>query len=81
LLPASAIGPTVSERCYISAGSEPAAALNPAVVEAMSEVGVDISGAFRKPLTDDAVRQGDVVTTPMGRGDACPFYPGKRYLD
>lgn len=63
-----------------SAGSEPADRLNPAVVEAMAEVGLDISKAFPKPLTDDAVRQADVVIT-MGCGDACPFYPGKRYLD
>ncbi len=63
-----------------SAGSEPADRLNPAVVEAMSEVGLDISKEFPKPLTDDAVRAADVVIT-MGCGDACPFYPGKRYLD
>jgi arsenate reductase (thioredoxin) len=63
-----------------SAGSEPADRLNPAVVEAMAEVGLDISKAFPKPLTHDAVRQADVVIT-MGCGDACPFYPGKRYLD
>jgi protein-tyrosine-phosphatase len=46
----------------------------------MGELGIDISAAFPKPLTDDAVRQADVVIT-MGCGDACPFYPGKRYLD
>lgn len=63
-----------------SAGSEPADRLNPAVVEAMSEVELDISKEFPKPLTDDAVRAADVVIT-MGCGDACPFYPGKRYLD
>jgi protein-tyrosine-phosphatase len=63
-----------------SAGSEPAAQLNPAVVAAMGELSIDISAAFPKPLTDDAVRQADVVIT-MGCGDACPFYPGKRYLD
>jgi arsenate reductase (thioredoxin) len=63
-----------------SAGSEPADRLNPAVVEAMSEIGLDISKEFPKPLTDDAVRAADVVIT-MGCGDACPFYPGKRYLD
>ena len=63
-----------------SAGSEPADRLNPAVVEAMAEVGLDISRAFPKPLTDAAVRAADVVIT-MGCGDACPFYPGKRYLD
>jgi protein-tyrosine-phosphatase len=63
-----------------SAGSEPADRLNPAVVEAMREVGVDISREFPKPLTDGAVRSADVVVT-MGCGDACPFYPGTRYLD
>ena len=63
-----------------SAGSEPADQVNPAAVEAMSEAGVDISREFPKPLTDDAVREADVVIT-MGCGDACPFYPGKRYQD
>jgi arsenate reductase len=63
-----------------SAGSEPADRLNPAVVEAMAEVGLDISREFPKPLTDLVVREADVVVT-MGCGDACPFYPGKRYLD
>jgi arsenate reductase (thioredoxin) len=63
-----------------SAGSTPAAEVNPAVVEAMAEVGIDISEEFPKPLTDEAVRDADVVIT-MGCGDACPVYPGKRYLD
>ncbi len=63
-----------------SAGSEPAAQLNPAVVEAVGELGIDISAAFPKPLTADAVREADVVIT-MGCGDACQFYSGKRYLD
>ncbi|MGO9218081.1 MAG: arsenate reductase ArsC [Streptosporangiaceae bacterium] len=63
-----------------SAGSQPAAELNPAVVAAMAEIGLDLSGAFPKPLTGDHVRAADVVIT-MGCGDACPFYPGKRYLD
>ena len=63
-----------------SAGSEPADRVNPAVVEAMGEVGIDISREFPKPLTDDAVRAADVVVT-MGCGDACPWYPGKRYVD
>jgi len=63
-----------------SAGSQPAAQLNPAVVEAMAEVGLDISREFPKPLTDDALHAADVVIT-MGCGDACPFFPGKRYLD
>jgi protein-tyrosine-phosphatase len=63
-----------------SAGSEPASSLNPRVVEAMQEVGIDISQEFPKPLTDDSVRSADVVIT-MGCGDACPIYPGKRYED
>lgn len=63
-----------------SAGSEPASSLNPAVVEAMREVGIDISHEYPKPLTDDFVRAADVVVT-MGCGDSCPFYPGKRYED
>jgi arsenate reductase (thioredoxin) len=64
----------------LSAGSQPASTLNPAVVEAMNEIGLDISKEFPKPLTDDVVRAADVVVT-MGCGDACPLYPGKRYLD
>jgi len=63
-----------------SAGSEPADRINPAVVVAMAEVGIDVSREFPKPLEDAAVRAADVVVT-MGCGDACPFYPGKRYLD
>lgn len=63
-----------------SAGSAPADEINPAVVLAMREIGLDLSKEFPKPLTDDAVRACDVVVT-MGCGDACPFYPGKRYLD
>ena len=63
-----------------SAGSAPANEINPAVVTAMQELGLDLSQEFPKPLTDDAVRAADVVIT-MGCGDACPFYPGKRYLD
>src|SRR5436190_6535519 len=63
-----------------SAGSEPAERLNPVVVEAMSEIDVDLSREFPKPLTDGAVRAADVVIT-MGCGDACPIYPGKRYED
>jgi len=62
-----------------SAGSEPVDAINPAVVEAMSEVGIDLSGEVPKRLTDEAVREADAVVT-MGCGDACPIYPGKRYL-
>jgi protein-tyrosine-phosphatase len=63
-----------------SAGSEPARSLNPSVVEAMREVGIDISREFPKPLSDDAVRAADAVIT-MGCGDSCPIYPGKRYED
>jgi arsenate reductase (thioredoxin) len=63
-----------------SAGSAPADQVNPAVVAAMAELGIDIAKEFPKPLTDDAVRASDVVIT-MGCGDACPYYPGKRYLD
>jgi arsenate reductase len=63
-----------------SAGSQPADQLNPAVVQAMAEVGLDISREFPKPLTADKVQAADVVIT-MGCGDACPIYPGKRYLD
>ena len=64
----------------ISAGSEPAERLNPAVVEAMDEVGIDISAERPKKLEDGMVRESDVVIT-MGCGDACPIYPGKRYED
>ena len=63
-----------------SAGSQPARELNPAVVAAMAELGLDISREFPKRLTTDQVRTADVVIT-MGCGDACPVYPGKRYLD
>jgi protein-tyrosine-phosphatase len=63
-----------------SAGSTPASEVNPAVIEVMSELGIDLSNAFPKPLTVDAVEGSDVVVT-MGCGDACPVFPGKRYLD
>ncbi len=63
-----------------SAGSAPGEEINPAVVEAMAEIGVDMSEEFPKPLTDEVVRAADVVIT-MGCGDACPIYPGKRYED
>jgi arsenate reductase (thioredoxin) len=63
-----------------SAGSQPADQLNPAVVQAMAEIGLDISGEFPKPLTGDKIQAADVVIT-MGCGDACSVYPGKRYLD
>jgi arsenate reductase (thioredoxin) len=63
-----------------SAGSDPADEINPAVVEAMEELGVDLNEEFPKPLTDEVVRAADVVIT-MGCGDACPIYPGKKYED
>jgi arsenate reductase len=64
----------------LSAGSDPADRVNPNVVAAMAEVGVDLDREFPKPLTDEVVRAADVVIT-MGCGDACPIYPGKRYED
>ncbi|MER7584344.1 arsenate reductase ArsC [Kitasatospora sp. NPDC097691] len=63
-----------------SAGSAPADTVNPAVVEALAEVGIDISAEVPKVLTVEAVQASDVVIT-MGCGDACPYFPGKRYLD
>jgi arsenate reductase len=63
-----------------SAGSAPGATVNPVAVAALAEWGIDMSGAEPKPLTDSAVEASDVVIT-MGCGDACPLYPGKRYLD
>ncbi len=63
-----------------SAGSTPAGEVNPAAVEALEELGVDMGEEFPKPLTDEVVRAADVVIT-MGCGDACPIYPGKRYED
>jgi arsenate reductase len=64
----------------LSAGSQPADEINPVAVEAMREVGIDLTAGHPKVLTDDAVLASDVVVT-MGCGDACPFYPGKRYED
>src|SRR6185312_11426528 len=63
-----------------SAGSAPGEEINPAAVEAMRELGIDLSEELPKPLTDEFVRAADVVIT-MGCGDACPIYPGKRYED
>jgi arsenate reductase len=63
-----------------SAGSQPADQLNPAVVQAMAEIGIDISREIPKRLTSEKVAAADVVIR-MGCGDACPVYPGKRYLD
>lgn len=64
----------------VSGGSEPGAAVNPAAVEAMAEVGIDIASAVPRLWTDEAVREADAVIT-MGCGDVCPVYPGKRYDD
>ena len=63
-----------------SAGSAPAESVNPAVVAAMAEVGIDLSAEIPKVLTDEAALASDVIIT-MGCGDACPLFPGKRYLD
>jgi arsenate reductase len=63
-----------------SAGSQPAGQINPVAVAAMREVGIDITGEQPKMLTPDSVSQADVVVT-MGCGDACPYFPGKRYED
>lgn len=64
----------------LSGGSEPAEAVNPSAVAAMAERGIDIAQEYPKPWTDEIVRAADVVVT-MGCGDACPYYPGKRYED
>jgi arsenate reductase len=64
----------------LSAGSVPKDSINPVAVEAMAEIGIDISNNSPKVLTNDAVEQSDAVIT-MGCGDVCPFYPGKRYED
>lgn len=64
----------------MSAGSTPASEVNAVAVQAMEELGIDLSGEFPKPVTDEVVHAADVVIT-MGCGDACPVYPGKRYLD
>ena len=63
-----------------SAGSAPAGEINPAAVEVMAEIGIDMTREFPKPLTDEFVEAADVIIT-MGCGDACPIYPGKRYED
>lgn len=64
----------------LTAGSEPAGLINPKIVAALDEVGIPLGGEYPKPLTDEVVRAADYVIT-MGCGDACPVYPGKRYLD
>ena len=63
-----------------TAGSQPTHEVNPQVVEVLAERGIDLTGAYPKPLTDDVVRAADVIVT-MGCGDTCPVYPGKRYED
>ncbi|GAA1698775.1 arsenate reductase ArsC [Microbacterium sediminicola] len=63
-----------------SAGSQPGVTIHPAVVTVLEELGIDMNEEFPKPLTDDVVRAADAIVT-MGCGDACPVYPGKRYLD
>lgn len=63
-----------------TAGSEPAGVIHPLVIAALGEIGIPVGGEYPKPLTDDVVRAADVVVT-MGCGDACPVYPGIRYLD
>jgi protein-tyrosine-phosphatase len=63
-----------------SAGSTPADRINPAVIAVMDEIGIDLSKEFPKPISDEAVEASDVIVT-MGCGDACPVFPGKRYLD
>ena len=75
--PIISVDDRVSVRC---AGSNPGAQIYPVVAEAMSEIGLDVSQEFPKPLTDIVVRAADVVIT-MGCGDSCPIYPGKRYQD
>ena len=78
---AAFLTPLAGDRVQVrSAGSEPADAVNPAVVQAMTEAGIDISHEVPKVLTTEAVQASDVVIT-MGCGDTCPFFPGKRYLD
>lgn len=64
----------------LTAGSEPAGAINPKIIAALDEVGIPVGGEFPKPLTDEVVRAADYVIT-MGCGDACPIYPGRKYLD
>ena len=63
-----------------SGGSEPGREINPTAIQAMAEVGIDITGEYPKPWTDEVLRAADVVVT-MGCGDTCRFYPGKRYED
>jgi protein-tyrosine-phosphatase len=64
----------------LSAGTAPSDEINPVVVDVLAEIGLDVTRAFPKPLTDDLARSADIVIT-MGCGDTCPYYPGKTYLD
>jgi len=80
---AALLGRYAGERIVVrSAGTAPTTSINPTVIEAMNEIGIDLeaSRATPKPLTDETVAGADVVIT-MGCGDECPFYPGKRYED
>ncbi|WP_282108450.1 phosphotyrosine protein phosphatase [Streptomyces sp. B93] len=78
---AARLTPLTGDRVEVrSAGSDPGTAVNPAAVEAMREVGIDISAEIPEILTTDAVQQSDICIT-MGCGDTRPVYPGKRYLD
>lgn len=80
-LAAAILTSLVGDRVRVrSAGSKPAAFVHPLVIEALDEIGVFVGGEFPKPLTDEVVRAADVIVT-MGCGDACPVYPGRRYLD
>lgn len=73
------MGKLAGERAVAwSGGSEPGTSVNEAAIEAMAERGIDISGEYPKPWTDEVVRAADVVIT-MGCGDACPIFPGRRY--
>jgi protein-tyrosine-phosphatase len=63
-----------------SGGSNPASEVNPAAIEAMAEIGIDISSEFPKPWTDEVVQAANMVVT-MGCGDSCPIFPGTRYMD
>ena len=78
---AGLVGKLAGDRITVrSAGSDPAEEINPAAIEAMAEIGIDLRHGSPKLLTTDAVREADAVIT-MGCGDACPVFPGKRYED
>ena len=72
---------SAGDRVHVrTAGSDPAGEVRGSILTALDEIGVPIAGEYPKPLTDEVVRAADVVIT-MGCGDACPIYPGRRYLD